>query len=78
MLDVFVPLLEKITAGLPLEKAAPVATDLAQATAAMSARAGRSSYIDPALLAGHPDPGAIAASLVVAAVVGVFVSQKAS
>ncbi len=43
-------------------KAATAARDGADATATMSASAGRASYVPATSLSGVPDPGAVAAA----------------
>merc|ERR1712203_1327609 len=66
MLDALFPAVEALKKGEDCPKAA---RDGAQATAEMgSASAGRSNYLNADTLSGTPDPGAVAAGLVLTAV----------
>jgi len=65
MLDALIPAAQHIEANLTdanakecVAAAAQKASEGAESTANMSASAGRSSYIDPAAIKGHEDPGA--------------------
>lgn len=70
MLDALIPFANAFTAGLDIDQplaetlanAATAAEQGARATAQMLPRRGRSSYLGERCL-GHPDPGAIAASI---------------
>ncbi|MCU0687177.1 MAG: dihydroxyacetone kinase subunit DhaK [Polyangiaceae bacterium] len=63
MLDAFIPALASLEAGEGLAGAARAARRGADATAAMKAGAGRSSYVREDALRGLPDPGAVAVAL---------------
>lgn len=75
MLDALLPAAEAfqaaVTAGSPTTTALHLAADAAeagaQATAGMRARRGRSSYLGERVV-GHPDPGAVAAAIWLAAI----------
>ena len=66
MLDALYPAVDAMKKG---EDAAKAASDGAQSTASMgAASAGRSNYLNEETLSGTPDPGAVAVSLVFAAI----------
>ena len=66
MLDALCPAVEAMKSG---KDAAKAAVDGAQSTASMgSASAGRSNYLSESALSGTPDPGAVAAGLVLTAI----------
>jgi len=68
MLDALVPALAALRAG-GLGAAVRAAQEGAARTAAMTkAGAGRSSYVREEVLAGVPDPGAVAVAAVLAAI----------
>jgi hypothetical protein len=50
--------------GATLREVASASEAGAEATGAMTGRAGRSSYVNPDAIAGIPDPGAVAVSVV--------------
>ena len=61
MIDALEPALDALVLGKPITRAARAARNGADSTARMKkARAGRSSYVSAANLAGVPDPGAVA------------------
>jgi dihydroxyacetone kinase len=60
MLDALIPAVTALEAGAGLTAAAAAARRGAEGTKAMTARAGRSSYVPAEALRGHADPGAVA------------------
>jgi len=80
LLDALVPALaaartalsEKKSPKIVLESAAAAATDGAARTKDMTALAGRSEYVPPALVSKYPDPGAVAVASAVSAMASVF------
>jgi phosphoenolpyruvate---glycerone phosphotransferase subunit DhaL len=70
MMDAFLPALEALKAALPtgdfkvaFQQAAQAAAAGAEATRGMRARFGRARHLGDRVL-GHPDPGAVSASLI--------------
>ena len=62
MLDALIPAAQALTGGRPLGAAVEAAEAGARATAEMTPRKGRSSYLGGRAV-GHPDPGAVAVAL---------------
>ena len=71
MLDVLVPALEALRAGLGLERVRAAAEHGLAATRDMQATKGRASYLGPRSI-GHLDPGARSSALLIGAVCDVL------